>query len=474
MPASQARGSTCCWNVERADRVGSAWTDRFRIGLRPALRVSSGLATSDRLASGPIRRRTRFIPRRAAPVAAGSRSRSAARRPPRNCGWRACSMNSVWRRMPTPHTASWPARSHALPSIAASVPNDSSTSGAKRDCSPRRSRRGTAGVTSTSRSTGSVRTTSRRTSRTWSWDRRALPFSGTTGLRSTSVDSGWKSFEPTTTRSIGFCRCARRPPATDRASTRSEFPPVTSWSCCTATWFIIWRRSIAASSGRAALEVASGFGGEYRLPHAATPQPMRGGSQFGSRGYSLLSRSSHHGMLAAANTEYVCLYGRREFLVLDAETGEVRWKCSNVPQHTTVFGNEDVVYMVPPDRSNAAAFRAADGKRLEVEKLGDLLVTAVAVTARGLVTVDGASGGHSGDLEAAANRRAIDRPGFATRILEDRVSRRDQALAAGRHAHPGDLRHRGNRARRPGQRRGVLKFPGRKYPPASKRRAHAR
>jgi len=104
-------------------------------------------------------------------------------------------------------------------------------------------------------------------------------------------------------------------------------------------------------------------------------------------------------MLAAANTEYVCLYGRREFVVLDAETGEVRWKCSNVPQHTNVFGNEDVVYMIPPDRSNAAAFRASDGKRLTVEKLGDLLVTAVAVTPRGLVTVDGVSGGILG-LEA--------------------------------------------------------------------------
>ena len=140
------------------------------------------------------------------------------------------------------------------------------------------------------------------------------------------------------------------------------------------------------------LDVASGFGGEYRAPHAVKPQPLSIGSQFAAR-YALLSRSTRHGMLAAANTEYVCLYGRREFVVLDAETGEVRWKCSNVPQHTTVFGNEDVVYMIPPDRSNAAAFRASDGKRLTIEKLGDLLVTAVAVTPRGLVSVDGVSGG---------------------------------------------------------------------------------
>ena len=152
---------------------------------------------------------------------------------------------------------------------------------------------------------------------------------------------------------------------------------------------VIWTRP---------LDPSSGFGGEYRVPHGGSTQPLRGGSQFGAR-YSLLTRSTHRGMLAAANTEYVCLYGRREFLVLDAQSGELRWKCSNVPQHTTIFGNEDVVYMVPPDRSNAAAFRATDGKRLEVEKLGDLLVTAVAVTPRGLVTVDGVSGGILG-LEA--------------------------------------------------------------------------
>ena len=152
---------------------------------------------------------------------------------------------------------------------------------------------------------------------------------------------------------------------------------------------VIWTRP---------LDNSNGLGGEYRSPQTGPNQPVSSGSQFAARS-SLLIRSAHRGMLAAANTEYVAIYGRREFIVLDAETGEVRWKCSNMPQHTTVFGNEDVVYMVPPDRSNTAAFRASDGKRLAVDKLRDLLVTAVAVTPRGLVTVDGASGGILG-LEA--------------------------------------------------------------------------
>ena len=120
------------------------------------------------------------------------------------------------------------------------------------------------------------------------------------------------------------------------------------------------------------------------------PQPLRTGNQFASR-HSLLNPSTQRGMLAAANTEYVCVYGRREFTVLDAQTGDVRWKCTNLPQHATVFGNEDVIYMIPSDRNQSAAFRATDGKKLEVPKLGDLLVSTVGVTSRGLVVADGRS-----------------------------------------------------------------------------------
>ena len=144
---------------------------------------------------------------------------------------------------------------------------------------------------------------------------------------------------------------------------------------------VIWTRSI---------EVPGGAANDYRSPQVAMPQPLRTGNQFTSR-HSLLNPTTQRGMLAAANTEYVCLYGRREFTVLDSQTGEVRWKCTNLPQHATLFGNEDVIYVMPPDRNQAAAFRATDGKKLDVQKLGDLLVTAIAVTPRGLVVADGRS-----------------------------------------------------------------------------------
>jgi outer membrane protein assembly factor BamB/tetratricopeptide (TPR) repeat protein len=145
---------------------------------------------------------------------------------------------------------------------------------------------------------------------------------------------------------------------------------------------VLWTRSMEVANGSAA--------NEYRSPQVAMPQPLRSGNQFASR-HSLLNPAMQEGMLAAANTEYVCLYGRREFTVLDAQTGELRWKCASLPQHATLFGNEDVIYVMPADRNQAAAYRATDGKKLEIAKLGDLLVTAVAVTPRGLVVADGRS-----------------------------------------------------------------------------------
>jgi outer membrane protein assembly factor BamB len=144
---------------------------------------------------------------------------------------------------------------------------------------------------------------------------------------------------------------------------------------------VIWTRS---------MEVPNGSASDYRSPQVAMPQPLRTGNQFASR-HSLLNPSMQRGMLAAANTEYVCLYGRREFTVLDAQTGELRWKCTNLPQHATVFGNEDVIYMIPSDRNQSIAFRATDGKKLEVAHLGDLLVSTIGVTPRGLVVADGRS-----------------------------------------------------------------------------------
>ena len=144
---------------------------------------------------------------------------------------------------------------------------------------------------------------------------------------------------------------------------------------------VVWTRS---------MEMANGAGNEYRSPQVPMPQPLRTGNQFASR-HSLLNPTMQRGMLAAANTEYVCVYGRREFTVLDAQTGDVRWKCSSLPQHATVFGNEDVIYMIPSDRNQSAAFRASDGKKLEIPKLGDLLVNTIGITSRGLVVADGRS-----------------------------------------------------------------------------------
>ncbi|MCH7689266.1 MAG: PQQ-binding-like beta-propeller repeat protein, partial [Planctomycetes bacterium] len=65
-------------------------------------------------------------------------------------------------------------------------------------------------------------------------------------------------------------------------------------------------------------------GGYYRQPSRQTPKPMQNGAAIGSQS-SLAAQSSAYGMLAAVAGDYVCVYGRRRFVVLDAATGEVRW-----------------------------------------------------------------------------------------------------------------------------------------------------
>src|SRR5690606_12059424 len=97
-------------------------------------------------------------------------------------------------------------------------------------------------------------------------------------------------------------------------------------------------------------------------------------------------------MLAAANLDFIALYGRREFSVIDAATGELRWKCEDVPAHSTVFASEDTIYLLPPDRREAAMFRAVDGRRLDAANVGDLLVNAVAVLPRGIVVAEKLTG----------------------------------------------------------------------------------
>jgi|GEM_PF-572190 len=139
------------------------------------------------------------------------------------------------------------------------------------------------------------------------------------------------------------------------------------------------------------LETRGQASGYYYSPNRQTARPMQSGQSILS-GQALLQRNSQTGMLAVANSNYVCVYGRRKFTVLDAATGDIRWTRGHVPAYTKLVGNEDVLYMVPKNRNDAVAFRAADGKPITVENVGGLMAKAIRISERGLVLVESRSG----------------------------------------------------------------------------------
>ncbi|MCH7989362.1 MAG: PQQ-binding-like beta-propeller repeat protein, partial [Planctomycetes bacterium] len=143
-------------------------------------------------------------------------------------------------------------------------------------------------------------------------------------------------------------------------------------------------------------------GGFYRQPSRQAPKPMQNGAAIASQS-SLAAQSSAYGMLAAVAGDFVCVYGRRRFVVLDAATGEVRWIRDRIKRGTTVFGSDDVIYVVPPNRNETVALRALDGKKLNVPKIAGLLRQAVRISGNDLVLIES----NASNLFGFARRKTI-------------------------------------------------------------------
>jgi outer membrane protein assembly factor BamB len=125
----------------------------------------------------------------------------------------------------------------------------------------------------------------------------------------------------------------------------------------------------------------------YRSAGRDGAQPMQSGTAIASRG-ALRQPATIDGMLAVANSEYVCTYERRTVIVRDALTGEVRWTRSRIPANSALVGNEEIVFIVPPGNGAPTALRAIDGEPLEIDGLGEELGKTVAVVSGGLIQVE--------------------------------------------------------------------------------------
>ena len=104
--------------------------------------------------------------------------------------------------------------------------------------------------------------------------------------------------------------------------------------------------------------------------------------------FGLARRQATQGMLALATPNYVAHYGRAELIVLDPLTGELLWRRRGILPNTTVYGDAETIYVLPPNIREVTALRARDGKPIEIDRLSNLMKTAVALTDEGCVTVD--------------------------------------------------------------------------------------
>lgn len=145
-------------------------------------------------------------------------------------------------------------------------------------------------------------------------------------------------------------------------------------------------QAISPAEGRVLWSVAvpdrtgGGFAGEV------SPDAMRpAGGLSGKKG--LINRSRSRDALPAANASYVAVVGRGKIFVHDAMTGEVRWSRNDLPHEAIVVGTDNILYVLPGDRTRRTAYRAIDGQAVPLGKAEELLPLAVGFIGDRLLTV---------------------------------------------------------------------------------------
>ncbi len=73
--------------------------------------------------------------------------------------------------------------------------------------------------------------------------------------------------------------------------------------------------------------------------------------------------------LEAATDRYVCLQRSRSIIALDPFSGATLWVRQDIPQGSVVFGDDEYVFVLPPDKPEALVLRALDGEAAGTRKI---------------------------------------------------------------------------------------------------------
>ena len=98
-----------------------------------------------------------------------------------------------------------------------------------------------------------------------------------------------------------------------------------------------------------------------QIPGVAVGQGYRAGLSYG-RYYGQARRDVPP--LGPVTDGGVCFQRARELICVDLLTGQIQWARRGLPEKCELFGDDDLLLVVPPNSKQAQVFRAADGKLL--------------------------------------------------------------------------------------------------------------
>ncbi|MDA1213956.1 MAG: PQQ-binding-like beta-propeller repeat protein [Planctomycetota bacterium] len=130
------------------------------------------------------------------------------------------------------------------------------------------------------------------------------------------------------------------------------------------------------------MEERSGAPGYYQQPVGV--QPMLPATQWISRS-SLTRRPGFKNPLTIANEQYIGVSHRRGLTMLDARSGAVLWKRSDLSTKSSLFGNSDMLVATTPQGTQMKIFRALDGQMIDDDTLSKQLLHTIKVTERGFL-----------------------------------------------------------------------------------------
>jgi outer membrane protein assembly factor BamB len=130
----------------------------------------------------------------------------------------------------------------------------------------------------------------------------------------------------------------------------------------------------------------------YYSGNTSIAQPMQRSDQFSP--FNLLQQESaqRNSPIAAVNSDYVCVTGRRTLAVHDAITGRLRWSKDRLPNGARVYGTDSLVFIVPPDTGKTQVHSAIDGSRVDVTNIGPVLQRTMRVLPEGFIMAENKAG----------------------------------------------------------------------------------